>query len=52
MILHGSIGEITMQVKNIGQDAYRHDIYGDHIFIERRFALDSNTLRLKNADGK
>ena len=42
-----------MSIKNEGEDAYKHDIYGDSIIITRRFSKDgSSSYKIQNKAGK
>ena len=47
---------MTIQLRNRGPDAYKHDKYGDSIIIERRIASGdsggSNSYFLKSAESK
>ena len=48
-----SAAEVTVTLKNQGEDAYRHDVYGDSIVITRRFTREGNSsYRIKSKDGK
>lgn len=45
--------EVRVQLCNSGTDAFRPDVYGTHITIERRIHTDGNgTWKIKNADGR
>lgn len=43
-----------VHLTNRGPDAYRHDVYGDIIQVERRLVRDSGLgqYKIKNASGK
>ena len=44
--------EVTITLKNRGDEAYKHDIYGDSITISRRFdSKGSSTYKIKAKDG-
>ncbi|KAF9649912.1 P-loop containing nucleoside triphosphate hydrolase protein [Thelephora ganbajun] len=44
--------EVTITLKNRGDEAYKHDIYGDSIIISRRFDIKgSSTYKIKAKDG-
>ncbi|KAG4302605.1 hypothetical protein PCK1_001189 [Pneumocystis canis] len=44
---------VTIMLKNTGEDAYMHDIYGDTIIIERRFTRESSGgYKIKSADNR
>ncbi|KAK3375984.1 P-loop containing nucleoside triphosphate hydrolase protein [Lasiosphaeria ovina] len=43
-------GVLSVKIKNAGQDAYRHDIYGDSIIVERHFNKSGNSgFKVKTA---
>ncbi len=44
---------MTVKLRNRGQDAFKPDVYGRSIIIERRLTKEgSGSYKLKNADGK
>ncbi|KAG4304636.1 hypothetical protein PORY_002029 [Pneumocystis oryctolagi] len=44
---------VTIMLKNTGQDAYMHDVYGDTIIIERRFTKESGGgYKIKSFDNR
>ena len=44
--------EVTITLKNRGDEAYKHDIYGDSIIITRRFdTKGSSTYKIRAKDG-
>ncbi|TVY84758.1 Structural maintenance of chromosomes protein [Lachnellula suecica] len=46
-------GALIIQLKNQGNDAYQHDVYGDSIIIERHFSRQGTSgYKLKNANEK
>jgi chromosome segregation ATPase len=46
-----SAAEIVVRLKNQGEDAYRPDLYGKTICIERRILRDgTSTYRLRNGE--
>lgn len=48
-----STAEVTVGIKNQGDEAYRPDVYGERIFITRRFSKDgSSNYKIKSSDGK
>ncbi|CAG8672880.1 433_t:CDS:10, partial [Cetraspora pellucida] len=48
-----SVAQVTLKLRNRGADAYRHDMYGDSIIIERRISRDgSNGYKIKTCGGK
>ncbi|RIA90797.1 P-loop containing nucleoside triphosphate hydrolase protein [Glomus cerebriforme] len=48
-----NVAQITLRLRNRGEDAFRHEIYGDLIIIERRITCDgSNGYKIKTHDGK
>ncbi|VDB98254.1 unnamed protein product [Peniophora sp. CBMAI 1063] len=45
--------EVTIHIKNQGEEAYRHDVYGDSIVITRKFTRDgSSSYAIKSKSGK
>lgn len=45
--------EIVIKLRNRGEDAYKHDIYGDSIIIERKLSQDgSGSYKLKSSKCK
>ncbi|KAH9925422.1 P-loop containing nucleoside triphosphate hydrolase protein [Epithele typhae] len=48
-----SVAEVTVVLKNQGEEAYQPDKYGSSIFITRRFTKDgSSSYKLRGKDGK
>ena len=48
-----SVAEVTVTIKNQGEEAYKPDEYGKSIVITRRFTKDGSTSwKIKNKDGK
>jgi len=48
-----SAAEVSIQLKNRGDEAYRRKDYGDSIIISRRFTAEgSSTWKIKSKDGK
>ncbi|WFD34498.1 RNA helicase [Malassezia cuniculi] len=48
-----SVAEVRVHLNNTGTDAFRHEIYGDMITVERRINADGGGhWRIRNADGK
>jgi hypothetical protein len=48
-----SAAEVSIQLKNRGDEAYRHKDFGDSIIISRRFTTEgSSTWKIKSKDGK
>ena len=44
---------MTVTVKNQGEDAYQHDVYGDSIIVTRRFTrAGASTYKIKSKSGK
>ncbi|KAK3951560.1 P-loop containing nucleoside triphosphate hydrolase protein [Pseudoneurospora amorphoporcata] len=44
---------LIVKIKNQGQDAYRHDVYGDSISVERHFSKSgSSSFKVKTATGQ
>lgn len=47
------VAEVTVTIKNQGEEAYRPDQYGKSIVISRRFTKDGSTSwKIKSKDGK
>ncbi|KAI9443259.1 P-loop containing nucleoside triphosphate hydrolase protein [Lactarius indigo] len=45
--------EVSIHLKNQGEEAYKHDLYGDSIVITRRFTKEgSSSYKIKSRDGK
>ncbi|GJJ13315.1 hypothetical protein Clacol_007567 [Clathrus columnatus] len=45
--------EVTVGIKNKGEEAYKPDTYGERIHITRRFSRDgSSSFKIKSAEGK
>ena len=48
-----SVSEVTIQLKNTGEEAYRPDEYGDSIIVTRRFTKEgSSSYKIKSKDGR
>ena len=48
-----SAAEVSVILKNQGEDAYRHKEYGDSIIVTRRFTKEgSSSYKIKSKDGK
>ncbi|KAK4480619.1 hypothetical protein RD792_013697 [Penstemon davidsonii] len=43
---------VQVDVKNQGEDAFKPDMYGDVIIVERRISESSSSITLKNSQGK
>lgn len=43
---------VSVEVKNQGEDAFKPEIYGDAIFIERRISESTSSIVLKDQQGK
>ena len=44
---------MAIKLKNTGEEAYKHDVYGDSIIVTRRFTKDgSSSYKIKSRDGK
>ncbi|KAI9465450.1 P-loop containing nucleoside triphosphate hydrolase protein [Lactarius psammicola] len=45
--------EVSIHLKNQGEEAYKHDLYGDSIVITRRFTKEgASSYKIKSKDGK
>lgn len=42
---------VHLEIKNLGEDAFKHDIYGDVIMLERRITESTSTSVLKDYQG-
>ena len=48
-----SAAEVTIQLKNQGDEAFRYDQYGESIVITRRFTKEgASSYKIKSKDGK
>nr|XP_009400681.1 PREDICTED: structural maintenance of chromosomes protein 6B-like [Musa acuminata subsp. malaccensis] len=47
-----SYATVLVQIKNHGEDAFKHESYGDLIMIERRITESSSLIILKDHQGK
>ena len=46
-------GQVSVQLRNRGSDAFKHSEYGDSIIIERRITADGgSSYKLKSRKGK
>ena len=53
VVLLGSYAQVSIKLRNRGQDAYRPKEYGDCIIVERRISSDgSGSYKLKAKDGR
>jgi len=51
--LFPSTSEVSVTIKNQGEEAFKAEVYGDSITIIRKFTKDgSSSYRIKSADGK
>ncbi|KAH9990809.1 P-loop containing nucleoside triphosphate hydrolase protein [Russula vinacea] len=45
--------EVTIQLKNQGDEAYKYDLYGESIVVTRRFTKEgASSYKIKSKDGK
>jgi chromosome segregation ATPase len=52
-VIEASAAEVTIQLKNQGEEAYKYDLYGDSIVITRRFTKEgASSYKIKSRDGK
>lgn len=42
---------VHVEIKNQGEDAFKHELYGDIIIVERRITESSGTTTVKNSQG-
>jgi len=48
-----STSEVTIGIKNQGDEAFKPEVYGKSIFVSRRFTKEgSSSYKIKSADGK
>lgn len=48
-----SVGQVIVKITNKGPDAYKPDIYGETIIIERRLAKDgASGYKIKSSSGR
>ena len=48
-----SAAEVSIHLKNQGDEAFKHDLYGDSIVITRRFTKEgASSYKIKSKDGK
>ncbi len=48
-----SAAEVSIHLKNQGEEAYKHGLYGDSIVITRRFTKEgASSYKIKSKDGK
>ncbi|XP_020260784.1 structural maintenance of chromosomes protein 6B-like [Asparagus officinalis] len=47
-----SYSSVTVEIKNQGEDAFKHETYGDLIIIERRITESTNSIVLKDRQGR
>ena len=53
VLLSSSYAQVSIRLRNRGQDAYRPDDYGESITVERRISSDgSGSYKLKSHDGR
>ncbi|XP_078170918.1 structural maintenance of chromosomes protein 6B-like [Carex rostrata] len=47
-----SYAAVFVEIKNRGEDAFKHEVYGDTIIIERRITESTSSTTLKDSQGK
>lgn len=48
-----SYGQVSVQLRNVGTDAFRRTDYGDSIIVERRISIDGgSSYKIKSAKGE
>jgi chromosome segregation ATPase len=51
VLIHLRASQVTITLKNRGDEAYKHDVYGDSIVISRKFdTRGTSTYRIKTRD--
>lgn len=43
---------VQVEIKNQGEDAFKHELYGDIIIVERRILESTSTITLKTSQGR
>ncbi|KAH6821922.1 structural maintenance of chromosomes 6A [Perilla frutescens var. hirtella] len=43
---------VQVEIKNRGEDAFKHELYGDIIIVERRISESTSSITLKNSQGR
>lgn len=52
MLLVCRTAEVTVKLRNRGPDAYKRDVYGESIFVERKIGREGiSSYKLKGEDG-
>ncbi|TFY75234.1 hypothetical protein EWM64_g8778 [Hericium alpestre] len=50
---HVPVAQVTVQLKNQGDEAYKHDVYGDSIIVTRTFTKEGgSSYKIKSKEGK
>ena len=50
---HNRTAEVEIRLRNKGPDAYKHDLYGDSVVIQRKISADGGTrYALKSERGR
>jgi len=56
LIKHGKrVAEVSVKLRNFGPEAFRHDVYGDSIIVNRKFTQDNTgprSYRICSADNR
>ncbi|KAJ3698353.1 hypothetical protein LUZ61_002058 [Rhynchospora tenuis] len=47
-----SYAAVFVEIKNCGEDAFKHETYGDTIIVERRITESTSSTTLKDSQGK
>lgn len=48
-----SSGQVSVQLRNVGTDAYKHAVYGDSIIVERKITAEGgSSYKIKSCEGK
>ena len=48
-----SSGQVSVQLRNVGTDAYKHAVYGDSIIVERKITAEGgSSYKIKSSEGK
>jgi structural maintenance of chromosomes protein 6 len=51
--LNFSTGAVTVEIRNQGEEAYRPEIYGPKIIVERKFSKDgASRYEIRDYNGK
>ena len=53
LLILDSIATLSVKIKNKGESSYQHELYGDHILVERQFTrAGTSGFKLKSCTGR